>query len=260
MKHRETLAALISALASVSALAQGVKPSEMTSGPQIQRFQQQQLEAVKELNPSPNVLTPTGEKPADTGIANLPLDTPCFPIQAVGRASGSYAGVNEQAGIQAGDGGFDIKVGGNTDLKGAYIASTATQDKNQLTTGTLTFSDIQNRSEHEASSVGISAGGGVGNGGNVGVNTIGGATTTALNNILHGKSDSVVGAGVGSGALSSLGYGIGKLGESWISSTIKPTINTSNWDSVNMWSSSGWNIFRPNTAGVIGGGVMGGMG
>ncbi|KWF62932.1 hypothetical protein WT57_24180 [Burkholderia pseudomultivorans] len=157
---------MISALASVSALAQGVKPSEMTSGPQIQRLQQQQLEAVKELNPSPNVLAPTGEKPVDTGIVNLPLDTPCFPIQAVGRASDSYAGVNEQAGIQAGDGGFDIKVGGNTDLKGAYIASTATQDKNQLTTGTLTFSDIQNRSEHEASSVGISAGGGVGNGGN----------------------------------------------------------------------------------------------
>ncbi|WP_230945522.1 hypothetical protein [Burkholderia pseudomultivorans] len=95
---------------------------------------------------------------------------------------------------------------------------------------------------------------------NVGVNTIGGATTTALNNNLHGKNDSVVAAGVGSGALSSLGYGIGKLGESWINSTIKPTINASNWDSVNMWSSSGWNIFRPNTAGVIGGGVMGGMG
>ncbi|MGK8207061.1 ShlB/FhaC/HecB family hemolysin secretion/activation protein [Burkholderia cenocepacia] len=94
MKHRETSAALISALASVSALAQGVKPSEMTSGPQIQRLQQQQLEAVKELNPSPNVLTPTGEKPADTGIANLPLDTPCFPIEAValeGNTSGWLA-------------------------------------------------------------------------------------------------------------------------------------------------------------------------
>ncbi|WP_155625532.1 hypothetical protein [Burkholderia pseudomultivorans] len=92
------------------------------------------------------------------------------------------------------------------------------------------------------------------------MNTIGGATTTALNNILHGKNDSVVGAGVGSGALSSLGYGIGKLGESWINSTIKPKINTSNWDSVNMWSSGGGNIFRPNTAGVIGGGAMEGVG
>ncbi|MGU7768981.1 two-partner secretion domain-containing protein [Burkholderia sp. MR1-5-21] len=83
-----------------------------------------------------------------------------------GHARGSYAGVNEQSGIQAGDGGFDINVKGNTDLKGAYVASTATPDKNQLTTGTLSFSDVQNHSEHDASSFGISAGGGVGNGGN----------------------------------------------------------------------------------------------
>ncbi|KWE83160.1 hypothetical protein WT54_19875 [Burkholderia territorii] len=83
-----------------------------------------------------------------------------------GHASGNYAGVNEQAGIRAGDGGFDISVKGNTDLKGAYIASTATPDKNQLTTGTLSFSDIQNSSSYNASSFGISAGGGVGDGGN----------------------------------------------------------------------------------------------
>ncbi|WP_230975078.1 hemagglutinin repeat-containing protein, partial [Burkholderia stagnalis] len=83
-----------------------------------------------------------------------------------GHASGNYAGVNEQSGIQAGDGGFDLTVKGNTDLKGAYIASTATPDKNQLTTGTLSFSDIQNSSSYNASSVGISAGGGVGDGGN----------------------------------------------------------------------------------------------
>ncbi|WP_175817892.1 hemagglutinin repeat-containing protein [Burkholderia diffusa] len=82
-----------------------------------------------------------------------------------GHASGNYAGVNEQAGIQAGEGGFDINVKGNTDLKGAYIASTATPDKNQLTTGTLSFSDIQNSSSYNASSFGISAGGGVGDGG-----------------------------------------------------------------------------------------------
>ncbi|WP_081086554.1 hemagglutinin repeat-containing protein [Burkholderia stagnalis] len=83
-----------------------------------------------------------------------------------GHASGNYAGVNEQSGIQAGDGGFDLTVKGNTDLKGAYIASMATPDKNQLTTGTLSFSDIQNSSSYNASSVGISAGGGVGDGGN----------------------------------------------------------------------------------------------
>ncbi len=82
-----------------------------------------------------------------------------------GSASGSYAGVNEQSGIQAGVGGFDINVKGNTDLKGAYIASTATPDKNQLTTGTLTFSDIQNHSDYSASSSGFSLSGSLGNGG-----------------------------------------------------------------------------------------------
>jgi len=82
-----------------------------------------------------------------------------------GNASGNYAGVNEQSGIQAGAGGFDINVKGNTDLKGAVIASTATPDKNQLTTGTLTFSDVQNHSDYSASSGGFSLSGSLGNGG-----------------------------------------------------------------------------------------------
>ncbi|HWV04810.1 hemagglutinin repeat-containing protein [Ralstonia sp.] len=82
-----------------------------------------------------------------------------------GSASGNYAGVNEQSGIQAGAGGFDINVKGNTDLKGAVIASAATPDKNQLTTGTLTFSDVQNHSDYNASSSGFSLGGSIGNGG-----------------------------------------------------------------------------------------------
>ncbi|MCO5412415.1 hemagglutinin repeat-containing protein [Ralstonia mojiangensis] len=82
-----------------------------------------------------------------------------------GSANGSYAGVNEQSGIQAGSGGFDINVKGNTDLKGAVIASTATPDKNQLTTGTLTFSDLQNHSDYNASSSGFSLSGSLGNGG-----------------------------------------------------------------------------------------------
>jgi filamentous hemagglutinin len=49
-----------------------------------------------------------------------------------GDADGSYAAVNEQAGIQAGAGGFDISVKGNTDLKGAYIGSDADASKNTL--------------------------------------------------------------------------------------------------------------------------------
>ncbi|WP_235851374.1 hemagglutinin repeat-containing protein [Paraburkholderia acidicola] len=79
-----------------------------------------------------------------------------------GHADANYAGVNEQAGIQAGKGGFDINVKGNTDLKGAEIASTADASKNSLTTGTLSFSDIQNQSHYSAASGGFSAGAGVG--------------------------------------------------------------------------------------------------
>ncbi|APD13316.1 hypothetical protein RO07_11760 [Pandoraea pulmonicola] len=82
-----------------------------------------------------------------------------------GNASGSYAGVAEQSGIQAGSGGFDVNVAGNTDLKGAYIASTAEPSKNQLTTGTLTYSDIQNHSDYKANSFGVGGGFSVGNGG-----------------------------------------------------------------------------------------------
>ncbi|CAJ7366179.1 haemagglutinin [Burkholderia pseudomallei] len=79
-----------------------------------------------------------------------------------GHADGNYAGVKEQAGIQAGSGGFDVTVRGNTDLKGAYIASTADASKNSLTTGTLTTSDIENHSHYSANSAGFSAGASVG--------------------------------------------------------------------------------------------------
>ncbi|MBO7865700.1 hemagglutinin repeat-containing protein [Burkholderia pseudomallei] len=85
--------------------------------------------------------------------------------QSKGNASGSYAGINEQAGIHAGDGGFNINVTGNTDLKGGLIASQADASKNSLTTGSLSFSDIQNQSHYDASSSGFSAGATTGDGG-----------------------------------------------------------------------------------------------
>ena len=63
--------------------------------------------------------------------------------------------MTEQAGIYAGEGGFAIEVGGNTDLKGAVIASEADAEKNRLSTDTLTFSDIENKAEYSASSIGV---------------------------------------------------------------------------------------------------------
>lgn len=71
------------------------------------------------------------------------------------KTDSEYASVTEQAGIFAGKGGFDIEVGGNTDLKGAVIASDATPDKNKISTDTLSFSDIENKAEYEAGSNGI---------------------------------------------------------------------------------------------------------
>ncbi len=57
-----------------------------------------------------------------------------------------YASVQEQSGIRAGDGGFDVKVKGNTDLKGGVISSTQDaieSQRNKLATATLTQSDVQ---------------------------------------------------------------------------------------------------------------------
>ena len=71
------------------------------------------------------------------------------------KTNGHYASVNNVSGIGAGSGGFDITVGGNTHLIGGVIASSADASKNSLTTGTLTYEDIQNESRGEASSTSL---------------------------------------------------------------------------------------------------------
>ncbi|MDR5762501.1 hemagglutinin repeat-containing protein [Caballeronia sp. LZ035] len=75
-----------------------------------------------------------------------------------GHADGNYAQVKEQAGLVAGDGGFDVSVKGNTGLKGAVIAGADDAAKNDLSTGTLTFADVGNHSHYSASSIGGSVG------------------------------------------------------------------------------------------------------
>ncbi|WP_338862706.1 hemagglutinin repeat-containing protein [Mycetohabitans rhizoxinica] len=84
-----------------------------------------------------------------------------------GNARGNYASVTEQSGIEVGEGGFDIAVKGNTDLKGAYISSEAAKDQNRLKTGMLSYSAIENHSDYQASTLGISGGATTGDGGNV---------------------------------------------------------------------------------------------
>ncbi|HHP6706601.1 hemagglutinin repeat-containing protein [Acinetobacter baumannii] len=79
------------------------------------------------------------------------------------KASGNSNSVNQQSGLFAGDGGYHVKADG-VDLKGGAIVSTATKDKNDLTTNRLTFSNIENQSEYDATSVSLSGGTSLGGG------------------------------------------------------------------------------------------------
>ncbi|WOA55003.1 hemagglutinin repeat-containing protein [Dickeya solani] len=66
----------------------------------------------------------------------------------------NFDSVQEQSGLFAGNGGYDIRVGSHTQLDGGAIASTAGADRNRLETGTLGFSNIDNRAEYSASHTG----------------------------------------------------------------------------------------------------------
>jgi len=72
-----------------------------------------------------------------------------------GKTNSDYESVTSQSGIYAGEGGFDITVDKNTDLKGGVIDSDATPDKNKLTTGTLSWEDVDNKAEYSSKDVGI---------------------------------------------------------------------------------------------------------
>ncbi|BEP54055.1 MULTISPECIES: hemagglutinin repeat-containing protein [unclassified Variovorax] len=90
----------------------------------------------------------------------------CYGISSAGvsaagaKADGVFVSPKEQAGIKAGDGGFDVKVAGNTNLRGAVIESTQAAidgKKNSFSTGgTLTMSDLQNVSQSSGSSYSVS--------------------------------------------------------------------------------------------------------
>ncbi|WP_186106155.1 hemagglutinin repeat-containing protein [Burkholderia gladioli] len=121
-----------------------------------------------------------------------------------GKADGNYAGVNEQAGIQAVDGGFNVTVKGNTDLTGAAIASTADPSRNILTTGTLTYRDLENHSSYSADSSGFSAGAGLGiTGKATGPGSVSGAGgfTPMISQSDSGSEHALTRSGVSAGAI-----------------------------------------------------------
>ncbi|WP_208541718.1 hemagglutinin repeat-containing protein, partial [Bartonella capreoli] len=94
-----------------------------------------------------------GEKKDDAATTKLSFNKDKF--------SNDYHSVVEQSGIKAGQQGFNIDVKDKTTLTGGIIESSAPADKNQLTTGVITTSDIINSAEAKGSSQGlsISAGG-----------------------------------------------------------------------------------------------------
>lgn len=100
-----------------------------------------------------------------------------------------YASVKEQTGIQAGAGGFDIAVANATSLTGAAIASTADVSQNRLSTSSLSATDIQNKADYDAYSVGLSFGSSGGFSPAFGVPQAEDARSTTRSGIAAGKVD-----------------------------------------------------------------------
>ena len=93
-----------------------------------------------------------------TAGASIGLSDKTFAGNAsAGKIDSNYTSVTDQSGIYAGGRGFDIGVGKNTDLKGGIISSEAEAEKYKLSTGTLTFEDIENKADYKANSVGVNA-------------------------------------------------------------------------------------------------------
>ncbi|KMN83988.1 hypothetical protein VK98_00790 [Chromobacterium sp. LK11] len=77
-----------------------------------------------------------------------------------------WRSVQEQTGLFAGKGGFDVAVGGHSQLNGAVITSTADIAKNKLLTNSLGFAGLENSAEYSAVSFSASfSSGGDGMGG-----------------------------------------------------------------------------------------------
>ena len=103
----------------------------------VDNFKEHSKSAGFSVSSKPNFKNPTGSINA-----------------SVGRIDSKWKSVTEQAGIYAGEEGYDINVGNKTTLEGAVIKSDAPKAKNQLTTKSLEMKDIQNESEYTYSNNG----------------------------------------------------------------------------------------------------------
>ena len=96
-------------------------------------------------------------KSAGFSVSSKPdFKNPTGSISAsVGRIDSKWKSVTHQAGIFAGEDGYNINVGNGTTLEGAVIKSEAPKAKNTLTTKSLEMKDIQNEAEYTYSNNGI---------------------------------------------------------------------------------------------------------
>ncbi|HGS7150044.1 TPA: hemagglutinin repeat-containing protein [Klebsiella variicola subsp. variicola] len=92
------------------------------------------------------------------------------------KMTSDWSSVQEQSGIFAGQGGFDVTVGSHTQLNGGVIVATGSADKNSLDTGTLGFSDIHNQADYKTQH----QGGGISTGGSIGSQFAGNMTSALL--------------------------------------------------------------------------------
>ncbi len=74
---------------------------------------------------------------------------------SVGRIDSKLKTVTDQAGIFAGDNGYNISTGNTTLLKGSIISSKSDKAKNSLTTRHLDINDIQNEAEYTVRDNGV---------------------------------------------------------------------------------------------------------
>ena len=110
----------------------------MQSLQDVDNFKEHSKSAGFSVSSKPNFKNPTGSINA-----------------SVGRIDSKWKSVTEQAGIYAGEEGYNINVGNNTTLEGAVIKSEAPKAKNKLTTKSLEMKDIKNEAEYTYSNNGI---------------------------------------------------------------------------------------------------------
>lgn len=73
-----------------------------------------------------------------------------------GSTDSHYASVTEQAGIYAGDGGYNVQVNNSTTLTGGIIKGSTDKSRNKLSSTSLTMNDIQNEASYSAKTSGYS--------------------------------------------------------------------------------------------------------